>query len=162
MSPSRCGGRWASSSRCLRRGAATAANLGDANVNGEVTPVRIKDKLPAGLRGVSIEGLAGTPQLKATLAPVECLEGSLTCTFAGTMPPYDQIEVLVGVVVERGASSSEVNEVSVSGGGTPSRSIRRPIMANGAAAPLASKTMNCRPKKRGACPIRRLDRIHSS
>src|SRR5580700_8936535 len=83
----------------------TASNLGDADVNGEGShQVRILDKLPPGLRAVSIEGLAGGARgEQANRGPVECSIESfelLTCTFTGTLPPYRPIEILIGVVVE--------------------------------------------------------------
>jgi hypothetical protein len=104
----------------------TASNLGDADVSGETTPVTITDKLPAGLKATAVEGLAGSTG-NGLEAPVQCSHGSsVTCTFAGTLPPYDQIEIAISVVVE-GASSGETNEVSVTGGEAKSASIRRPI-----------------------------------
>lgn len=102
----------------------TAANLGDVSVNGESSPVSIVDNLPPGLRPVSIEGRAETGNFDG---PVVCSLGSLTCTFAGILPPYDQIEVVIKVAVEPGAGSGEVNEVSVSGGGARSASLSRPV-----------------------------------
>jgi hypothetical protein len=104
----------------------TAANLGDENVNAETNPVTIVDKLPAGLRAITVESLAGSPGTGEE-APVQCSRGSsVTCTFAGILPPYDQIEIAISVVVE-GASSGETNEVSVTGGEAKNASIQRPI-----------------------------------
>jgi hypothetical protein len=120
----------------------TAANLGDASVNGETTPVSIVDKLPVGLKAVSIEAEAGENSFVAgNRGPVPCSLGSLTCTFGGTysregtivaktLPPYDQIEERIGVLVE-GATSGELNEASVSGGEAANASIKRPIAVGG-------------------------------
>jgi hypothetical protein len=107
----------------------TAANLGDANANGETSPVSIADKLPPGLKAVAIKGQAG-PLGSAEAGPVSCSIGTLTCTFASTLPPFDQIEVLISVVAQ-GAVSGEINEVGVSGGQTPNASVRRPIAVGG-------------------------------
>ena len=116
----------------------TAANLGDVTVDGTTSPVSILDKLPPGLKPVSIEGKA---EIGLNDGPVKCPTttevkaagpgASLTCTFAGTLPPYDQIEVVIRVEVMAGASSLEVNEASVSGGGARGASLRRPLRIDG-------------------------------
>jgi len=118
----------------------TAANLGDADVDGEALnakgepdPVRILDKLPSGLEAVSIEGVAGGGiGEQADRGPVDCslpTQREALCEFAGTLPPYRPIEILIGVDV--GAAPSEPNEANVSGGQTPSASIRRPVQVGG-------------------------------
>ncbi len=109
----------------------TAANLGDATVNGEAPhQVRILDKLPPGLKAVSIEGLAGDRAgEQADRGPVDCSLSALSCTFAKTLPPYRPIEIVIGV--EASASSSEPNQASVSGGETPSASVRRLVRVGG-------------------------------
>jgi hypothetical protein len=65
--------------------------------------------------------------------PVTCgsLTQSVTCTFPGTLPPYDQIELLIEVEVLSEASSAEENSVSVSGAGAPSKSLKRQIQVGG-------------------------------
>jgi hypothetical protein len=102
----------------------TAANLGDAPIDGDATAVTIADKLPVGLEAISIEGVAGNTS--SSPGPVTCSLESLTCTYAGELPPFDQIEIRIGVIVN-GASSGESNEASVTGGGAPNVSIHRPI-----------------------------------
>jgi len=112
----------------------SAANLGDSQVNGKTTPVTIVDTLPPGLTAVSIQGASQLPSKND--APVKCptskelKEGaSLTCTFAGTLPPYYPIEILIGVKV--GVGSAGENVVSVSGGEAPGASIARPVRVGG-------------------------------
>lgn len=109
---------------------ATVANLGDGNADGTKVPVTIHDMLPAGLRPVAVEGIAGAPANGDDPGAVECAHESrfVTCTFGGSLPPYDQIEVRVGVVVEADAASSEDNAVSVSGGEAPDASLERPLV----------------------------------
>jgi hypothetical protein len=111
-------------------------NLGDANASGEKSAIRIADALPPKLRALSIEGFAGSradggPGTPGTLGPVNCPKEPATepleCTFAGTLPPYRQIELVIGVAAEPGASSAEENAVSVSGGGASARTLSRPI-----------------------------------
>jgi len=137
----------------------TASNLGDADARGcskvvagagkykdsgcteaagsepnereyEKTPVRIVDKLPPGLKALSIgavvnleDGGNGSP-VPCSLSPSK-EEG--TCTFAGTLPPYDQIEVRIPVEVEESVAVGAVNEASVSGGGASVLSSSRPL-----------------------------------
>ncbi len=111
----------------------TAANLGDASANTEASPVRILDKLPAGLRAMSVEAAVngnGTPG-KLSECSVESPHSTACTLREGALRPYRQIEAVIGVVVEKGASSSEVNEVSASGGEAPAASIRRPISVGG-------------------------------
>jgi hypothetical protein len=91
----------------------TAQNRGDASTGGEVTLV---DELPTGLGATGIEGVAGG--LGANRGPVECVLATLTCTFAGSLLPYEEIEVAISVSVQ-GATSGERNRASVSGGGVP-------------------------------------------
>lgn len=104
----------------------TAANLGDAEVNGGASPVSVVDKLPPGLEAVSIKGFSGVQR-----DPIGCDLASLTCTFGGTLPPYGPIEVFIDVVMKAGASSGEANEASVSGGGAPHTSVSRPVRMGG-------------------------------
>ncbi len=93
-----------------------AENRGDANANGAGTEVSLADKLPVGLEDVAIEGFAGI-QGTRDKGPVDCSLSALTCTFSGTLLPYEEIEIHVSVVVGSGASSGEQNVATVSGGG---------------------------------------------
>jgi uncharacterized repeat protein (TIGR01451 family) len=93
----------------------TAENRGDAASSGQVT---ISDVLPAGLTATAIEGVAGEAVgLSRNRGPVSCTLQTLTCTFSGTLNPYEQIEVDISVSVKAGAATGEQNTASVSGGG---------------------------------------------
>ncbi len=109
----------------------TAGNRGDADTSGKVTLV---DKLPKGLEAVEIEGIAGEGPGRFNRGAVTCTLKSLTCTYGelhynGTLPsksdrpedlpPFEGIEMRIGVRVLPGAASGEENTVSVSGGGAP-------------------------------------------
>src|ERR1700722_18620863 len=93
-----------------------AENLGDDSTQGSGTPVSIVDKLPPGLEAVGIFGSTGN-SVYSDRGPVECSLKALTCTFSGTLPPYEVIEVQIYVVVRQVASPGERNEATVSGGG---------------------------------------------
>ncbi len=121
-------------------------NLGDAPVDGSVTPVQIVDKLPKGLRAV---GIVGTIPSGNTSQVIPCSLGSLSCTLTGTLAPYKVIEVRVLVVVEPGASSGEANEVSVSGGGAPAASLARPVVLSDVATPFGVEDYELTPEEEG-------------
>jgi hypothetical protein len=127
----------------------TAANLGDADANGEAVPVSVADRLPAGLRAVAIEGIAGAAT--APDGPVECSLETLTCTFAHSLPPYNQLEVVISVVVES-VSSGETNEVSVTGGEAKPASIVRPVLIGGEPAKFGVEDYEMTPEEDGGMP----------
>ncbi len=105
----------------------TAADLGDASVEGGVSPVTMADKLPVGVRPVHIEAITGENGVNEALAPAECTLASLSCTFGGYLPDYDSIEMIIAVVLEPDAQAGELNEAVVSGGGAPSTMVKRPL-----------------------------------
>ncbi|HEY5342095.1 MAG TPA: hypothetical protein VIJ66_00330 [Solirubrobacteraceae bacterium] len=85
-------------------------NLGDAPAAGEVTPITILDRLPAGLTatGISEEG-AG-----CTLETPE----SVRCEYHAGVPPYGRIRAATLTVKASGnAAPTLINETSVAGGG---------------------------------------------
>jgi hypothetical protein len=134
----------------------TAVNLGDANVNPVTHHVTITDKLPVGLKAVAIEGSTG--ELLGDLGErLECSLGTLSCTYTAAaplgqtppdVPPYDQIEVRITVVLN-GGKSGEVNEASVTGGEAPSATVRRPIVVSGSPVPFGSSQYEMRPEEEG-------------
>jgi hypothetical protein len=130
----------------------TAANLGDVGANGEAVPIQVADKLPAGLKGVSIEGRLGVTRVTTNTAAVPCSVESLSCTLAKVLPSYEQIEMVIGVVVQAGASSGEVNEVDVSGGEAPPASLRRAVTISGAPVPFGVENYELSPEEDGGAP----------
>ncbi len=113
----------------------SAANLGDAEIDGSSSKVVLRDVLPAGLVAKSatgkVSGVAGFIELRG---PVNCMvvSGSLVeCVFEGMLPPYEQIEAEIGVEVLANARSGEANQVTVSGGGSSGVSLKRPIVVSG-------------------------------
>jgi hypothetical protein len=110
----------------------TAANLGDAPVDGEASPVVIEDKLPAGLKLRSVEAFAGSGG--TARGQVKCEKAPLRCTFGaapkGTLPPFEQIEVRIKVESLE-PHSGEPNEGTISGGEAAPAQISRPISVAG-------------------------------
>jgi hypothetical protein len=129
----------------------TAANLGDASADGGASPVTVEDTLPDGLKGLSVEAVAGGSGLEGR-GPVKCKLESGTrvlCTFAGTLPPYDQIEVRIKVEVKESDTSGEVNHVSVAGGDARAASLERPLIVNGERTPFGVEDYELRPEEEG-------------
>jgi hypothetical protein len=125
---------------------ASVLNVGDASTS---EGVRIVDRLPGGLRAVSVEGVrekekaGGHESLECLLERKQPGEAPFVVCMvpAGAVLPFDLVEVRVGVVVEGDApanavNESESNEISVSGGGAPAVTIRRPVRLSEMAAPF--------------------------
>jgi hypothetical protein len=108
----------------------SAVNVGEAAAVGSAVPVKLSLALPAGVRTVGMSGWAPQPgSFGVGDIPIPCSSGSLTCTFAGVVPPFEHIEVRVDVVVEGG--SVEAVQASVSGGGAPSVTSSRALSLAG-------------------------------
>jgi hypothetical protein len=110
----------------------TAENLGDANASGAKAPIKLSDVLPAGLKAIAIT--ATKPHKEISFAERDLLpcsseaeikEGKLACEMTGSLAPYDQVEMRIGVDVQPGAHTGELNQASISGGGAP------PVSAQG-------------------------------
>ena len=89
-------------------------NLGDAQANGEASPIVITDTLPAGLTALAAE--AGQPfsnQTRTFPCTVQAGGHVVVCEDHELLAPYAALEVRVAVQV--GAVSGE-NQVTVSGG----------------------------------------------
>jgi hypothetical protein len=132
----------------------SAANLGDAGASGEPGAIVIEDKLPTGFKAHSApEGVAGQSSAAGNRGPVICTKAPLRCTFKGTLPSYDQIEIRVKVEASAsGANSGELNEVTVSGGGAKAATIARPIrVASGSseATPFGIEGYELSPEEEG-------------
>jgi hypothetical protein len=132
----------------------TAANLGDALADGKSSPVSITDTLPAGLKPLKAEAVAGEPEgLSGNRGPVECKSAgqTVTCTFLGTLPPYDQIELLIEVEALEGAHTGELNEVAVSGAGARGATLKRPVKVGGEP-PFGVEDYALLPEEEGGAP----------
>ncbi len=112
----------------------TAINLGDEAVNGATHTVTIADDLPAGLR-TSASGISGKVAGGRSTGAMTCVPASLSCTFSGTLEPYEQLRVTITINMETvapDAPSGEENEVTITGGGAPSASLSSPVTVNDA------------------------------
>ena len=127
----------------------TVTNLGDETVNATASTnmITIADVLPVALRG-SVTSISKTSivasEPKGTMV---CTLASLSCTFNGTVKPYESLRVtLLMQEVAPGAVSGE-NEVTVTGGdAAPSASLRRPVTVSGAPTPFGVENYELTPE----------------
>ncbi len=124
-------------------------NLGDATVNGSSAPVTISDALPQGLTPTSVSASAG---LVGSSGGAECTVTPLSCTFSGTLPPYEQIEVTIAVEAGTNVAAGSQNEVSVSGGGAPAVSVDRPVTVDSTPTPYGIEDYELLPENADGSP----------
>ena len=95
----------------------TATNLGDAAVDATTTPVVLTDKLPEGIVANEAIGFGG---VRGNAGPVDCAvkaPDEVSCSFKGTLPPYEAIEVEVfATLTGDPPAAGAPGEVTVSGG----------------------------------------------
>jgi hypothetical protein len=121
----------------------SVTNLGDSGANGDKVPVNVTDTLPQGLKAVAIEGYEGVGNQPTKLA---CSLKPVACTVPEHVGSYAAIELEIEVVVEEGAASGGLNEVSVSGGETLSASIKSPIKIGDEPAPFGVEDYEMTPE----------------
>lgn len=105
----------------------TASNLGNADANGEASPILIADKLAPGLIATAVEGYQGQERL-----PMECTLTPLQCSFAKPLPPYEALQMVVSVRTASSVGASESNAATVTGGGASTVSAARGVPVGGA------------------------------
>lgn len=99
----------------------TVTNLGEAPIDGSENPVVVTDELPDGIIVTGVEAVAGERDIDG---PMDCLiEGPalLVCTFEGTLPPYEALEIEVfATLTENPPAVDGPGHVTVVGGGASS------------------------------------------
>jgi hypothetical protein len=102
----------------------SATNLGDGEVNGDVT---VRDRLPEHV--VAKAGSYLYVGTRGERGVAECTGSSeIVCAFEGVLPPYESVEIDILVKVEGTAALGKVPDgVSISGGGAPSMSVSDPL-----------------------------------
>ncbi len=125
----------------------TATNLGDETLDATAHTVTIADALPAALKASATifpTAIATTPGKTGT---VTCVDASLSCTFDGTLAPYSSLRVTIAIKeVAPGAASGEESEVTVTGGGAPPASLRRPLAVGSAPTPFGVENYELTPE----------------
>jgi hypothetical protein len=144
VTPVEAGGQKAgsASSRVLSAGGSgrlvlTITNLGDAPVDGSSTPVTIVDQLPAGVEASRVEGFAGVQNRSGPVACTVDATDLVTCSFEGTLPSYESIEVEIFVSLKgEPPVQGAPGKVTVSGGNAPTASATQEIHVSPEATPF--------------------------
>jgi hypothetical protein len=95
-------------------------NLGDMNASASASPIVVSDKLPPGLKVVSI---GAGDRVGAETVGLSCNPSTVSCEGSdGDVEPYGLVEVHIGVSVgsEVASPSNAVNIASITGGGAQS------------------------------------------
>jgi hypothetical protein len=154
----------------------TAINIGDGNINAAgANKVTVTDTLPAGLEAIpnpppplpgevvaeNTQGIAGTLLTPGSIdykpGEVTCeivTAHTVACTFSGPKPllPFVPVEISINVKVASSPPPSEENEVTVTGGGAPAVSIKKPLVFNGAPTPFDVKDFEVMAENEGGSP----------
>jgi uncharacterized repeat protein (TIGR01451 family) len=138
----------------------TATNLGDANIEGGASHVKVVDTLPPGLTVTSVTPPTctvgpGQPvcakkwPAEKTVVPVPKCEHTVstaTCTFEETLAPYEQWEMQITVAVSAADGSKPVNVVEVEGGGLAPKKLERPLTVSSNPTPFGVEGFEVAPE----------------
>jgi hypothetical protein len=124
----------------------TAANLGDGEANGSVTPITLADVLPAGIVATQVSGGVGP---LGSLGGAECSLEAMSCTFHGSVAPYVDAQMTITVRVEPSAVSGAVNEAVAEGAGGPRAISRQPLDVGDSTTPFGVETYELTPESVG-------------
>jgi hypothetical protein len=131
----------------------TITNLGDAPVDGSSDPVKITDELPEGVVATGVEAFAGVENFSG---PVNCsLENSsfISCTFDGTLPPYEAIEVEIPAsLTGEPPVAGEAGEVTVSGGNAKELSAVQTVKVSPEPTPFGVDYFDAQVEEEGGTP----------
>jgi hypothetical protein len=130
------------------------SDLGDAAVNGVVSPVTIVDRLPAGVSASHVYGEGGGSSISHNVREIiHCAISSkstttVTCTYAGPLLAYERFMIAITVKAEPGTGTG-VSEVSVSGGGAPAIVSRRELALGESAPSYGAENYELTPEEEG-------------
>jgi len=125
-----------------------AENAGDAEVDGATTPVDLSAALPPGFHAVGISATAPQPGGGTERIPIPCSLPSLSCTFKGTLAPYDAIEVRIDAV-NTAAAPGETVSATVTGGGAASASSSHVVALGGGPPTFGAEAFEVGPEAEG-------------
>ncbi len=134
----------------------SATNVGNAALSGEATVVKLKDVLPAGLEAVAIGG--SEPEKEGAFnhrRRIPCDLATLTCTFKGSLAPFDALEMRIGVDVEPATPEGvlgEPNEARVSGGNAATATATHPVTVSTEPVPFAPDRYSMSLEEEGGAP----------
>jgi hypothetical protein len=119
----------------------TASNLGDAEVNGRASTVKLTDTVPASVEIVSLERIYksgtsrfedGHPESREFSNDYLCStkERVVECAFSGDLAPYEELQFIVYVKTS-GSKSEDPNTVTIENGGARPETIAPLLKVNG-------------------------------
>jgi len=123
-------------------------NLGDAAIDATSAPVTITDKLPPGLKAVSVSGLEEKNKASACPSAKELNPTEPSCTYSQVLQPYEQLKIVVTVKVEEplGTEAALANEVKIEGGAIAPVAAKQTVHVGGAPAPFGIEKYELRPE----------------
>ncbi len=129
------------------------ANLGDALANDEAEPVRIVDKLPAGVTPTATNvwggGTTGFGEVFKAFTSCSIAGDTVTCTLSGLLPLFAYERLMIDMPVHVAAGAGEgLSEVQVSGGGAPTALWKRHL-AMSSVAPFGIENYELTPEEEG-------------
>jgi hypothetical protein len=131
----------------------TLTNLGDAAVDTSSGAVTIVDKLPPGTVAYGVE--AGTPQF-GQIGTANCrveAGNEVVCTYEGTVPPYEAIEVEVLTALPGSPPvAGAPGEVSVSGGNAKPATAMQQIKVSAEPVPFGIEQFSAVAEEEGGEP----------
>jgi hypothetical protein len=133
----------------------TVTNLGDAPVDATVHPVTVVDELPEGVSAGQVEAFSGAKGQQA--GPVDCtIEGGghlVSCSFEGTLPSYEAIEIEVGVSLEGSPPvAGPAGSVTVEGGNAPPAFGPQEIQVTPGKVPFGIERFSAQTEEEGGTP----------
>ncbi len=133
----------------------TLTNLGDAAVDASKVPVTIKDEMPEGAIATGVTATAG---VRDKSGPVDCeveAPDEVLCTFEGTLPPYESIELEVFTSLQGSPpTQGEPGKISVSGGNAPAASGPQNITVSADPVPYGVERFSAQAEEEGGAVAR--------
>jgi hypothetical protein len=129
------------------------SNLGDTYVNGFEHPVKIVDRLPAGVIPTAVfpEGIESpNGGLVESFSSCSLAGRTVTCTYTGALLSYERLRIAIAVKVAPEAGGA-VNEVNVSGGGALAVLSRRSLALE-TVPPYGAENYELTPEEEGGAP----------
>ena len=132
----------------------TVTNLGDAPVDGTEVPVTIQDELPEGAIATSAKASAGVNTRQGpAFGPLDCAvkaSDEVLCSFEGTLPPYESIELEVLTSLQGSPPlQGEPGKITVSGGNAPSASREQKIIVSPDPVPYGVERFSAQAEEEG-------------
>jgi hypothetical protein len=141
----------------------SVTNVGDGNVVATGNTVTVTDNLPPGLEAIEARGSAGSllkqgsrdAEPAGTIGiPCSVEASKAVCRFEGPKPlfPFVPLEVAVKFKVLPGAQTGSEGEVTVAGGGPPTKTIKQPLVASSSETPFGIASYELNAENEGGSP----------